>query len=55
MWSLASTTDLLTNAFSDMGTVFALVIGAIVSLVVALLGLGYGIRTLKKHATGRKF
>jgi len=55
MWEIASTTDLLTTAFTDMGTVFALVIGAIVSLVIALLGLGYGIRALKKHATGRKF
>jgi len=55
MWDIASTTELITSAFSDVGTVFALVIGAIVSLVVALLGLGYGIRALKKHATGKKF
>jgi len=55
MWSIASTTGVLTSAFSDMGTVFALVLGAIVTLVIALMGLGYGIRALKKHATGKKF
>jgi len=55
MWDIASTTDMLTTTFSDVGTVIAFVIPAIVTVLVALLGLGYGVRLLKKYVTGRKF
>lgn len=55
MWTIASTTEVITDAFTDIGTVFAIVISALVSLVIALMGLGYGIRAAKRHATGRKF
>lgn len=55
MWTLASSTEILTDAFTDVGTIFVLVLGTLVSLVIALMGLGYGIRALKKHATGKKF
>jgi len=55
MWTIASTTDSLTSMFSQIGTVMALVIAAIVATAVALLGLGFGYRHLKKYVTGKKF
>lgn len=55
MWTVASTTALLTTTFTDVGTVIAFVIPAIIVVAVALLGLGYGYRLLKRHVTGRKF
>jgi len=55
MWDIASTTELLTSAMTDVGTIFVLLLGSIVGLTIALMGLGYGIRKLKKHATGGKF
>jgi len=55
MWDIASTTDLLTTAMTNVGTIFTLLLGSLVALTIALMGLGYGIRKLKKHATGGKF
>jgi hypothetical protein len=55
MWTAASTTAILSTAFSDTGTILAAVIGTIVAAVVALLGLGFGIRYVRKHVTGHKF
>jgi len=55
MWTIASTTEMLTSTFSDVGTVIAFVIPAIIGVLVALLGLGYGVRLLKKYVTGKKF
>lgn len=55
MWTIASTTAVLTSAFADTGTILTLVIGVVVVAIVALLGLGFGMRHLKKYITGRKF
>lgn len=55
MYAIASTTAVLTQAFTDTGTILVLVIGVIVTAVVALMGLGYGIRHLRKHVSGKKF
>jgi len=55
MWTAASTTGLLTTAFADTGTILLAVLGVVVAAVIALMGLGFGIRHLKKHVTGRKF
>ena len=55
MWEIASTTELLTNTFTDIGTVIAFVIPAIVGVSLALIGLGMGWRYLKKYVTGKKF
>jgi len=55
MWTIASTTEMLTDAFADIGTIMALVIPAIVAVTLALLGLGYGIRAIRRYVTGRKF
>lgn len=55
MWDIASTTSLLTDTFTDVGTVIAFVIPTIIGVAIALVGLGYGWRLLKKYVTGRKF
>lgn len=55
MWGIASTTDALNTAFTNTGTILTLVIGVVLVAVVALLGLGFGYRHLKKYITGRKF
>jgi len=55
MWEIASTTDVLSTAFSDTGTILVAVIGVVLTGLVALLGLGFGVRHLKKYITGRKF
>jgi len=55
MWDIASTTGVLSTAFSDTGTILTAVIGVVVVGLVALLGLGFGVRHLRKYITGRKF
>lgn len=55
MWTVASTTGTLSTAFSDTGTILLAVIGVVVTGLIALLGLGFGIRHLRKYITGRKF
>jgi len=55
MWTIASTTDQITTMFTDVGTVLGLVLTAILATAIALLGLGFGYRHLKKYVTGRKF
>jgi len=55
MWVAASTTATLASAFTDTGTILTAVIGVIVAALIALLGLGFGIRHVRKYITGRKF
>jgi len=55
MWPVASSTAASTTAFADMGTLIAMVITAILAALIGLLGLGFGVRHLKKYITGRKF
>jgi len=55
MWGIASTTDALTTAFTNTGTILLLVISTVLVAIVALLGLGFGVRHLRKYITGRKF
>lgn len=55
MWNAASTTAALAAAFTDTGTILVASIGTILVGAVALLGLGFGWRHLKKYVTGRKF
>jgi len=55
MWDIASTTGALTTAYADTGTILTLVVAAILTGLIALLGLGFGVRHLKKYITGRKF
>ena len=55
MFDATSTVAALTTGYGDVGTILVYAIGAIVALTVALMGLGYGIRILRKHGTGRRF
>jgi len=55
MWTTASTTQIITDTFSATGLVLAQVIGAVVVVVVGLMGVGYAIRLVRRHITGRKF
>lgn len=55
MYATSSAIATLNSAFSDTGILVALVISAVVGGVIALMGLGYGIRHVKKWITGRKF
>lgn len=55
MWTVASTTEALTTAFSNSGTIIATTLASVLVGVVALMGLGFGYRHLKKYITGKKF
>lgn len=55
MWGVASTTDVLATAFSNTGTILVAIIGVVMVGLIALLGLGFGVRHLRKYITGRKF
>jgi len=55
MYNIASSSATLTQAFTDTGTSVALVLAAVVTGLIALMGLGFGIRHLRKYITGKKF
>lgn len=55
LWDATSTISTLTTAYGDSGTILTYVIGVIVVGLIALLGLGFGVRHLRKYITGRKF
>jgi len=55
MWTAASTTAVISAMFTDTGTILTAVIATLVVAIVALLGLGFAIRHLRKYITGRKF
>jgi len=55
MWSVGSTTDALATLYTNTGSILVVVIATILVGLVALLGLGFGVRHLRKYITGRKF
>lgn len=55
MWGVASSSAQITQSLTDTGTLVAVVILAISAGLVALLGLGFLFRHLKRYITGRKF
>jgi len=55
MWDISDTTGVITSMFTDTGTILTATIATIVVAIVALLGLGFAIRHLRKYITGRKF
>jgi len=55
MYSVASSTADLSTLFTNTGTIVTVVIAAVLIGLVALLGLGFGVRHLRKYITGRKF
>jgi len=55
MWLVASSTAVIASMFTDTGTILAATIATVLVGMVALLGLGFAVRHLKKYITGRKF
>lgn len=55
MWTIGSTTAILASTFADIGTVMAYVIPAVLTVAVALVGLGFGWSKFKRYVTGGKF
>jgi len=55
MWDITSTTGVITTMFSSTGTILTATISTVVVALVALLGLGFAVRHLRKYITGRKF
>lgn len=54
MYTIASSTSDITTALTNTGTVVALVVASILVGMVALMGLGYAVRHIKK-LIGRRF
>jgi len=52
MWTVASTTSQLGTLFTDTGTILLYVIGTILTAAIALVGLAFGWKKLKKYVTG---
>jgi hypothetical protein len=55
MWSDASTTAMWTQLAASAGTTLALVIPAILTVLAGLMGVGFGVRKVKKYVMGKKF
>jgi len=55
MYATSSALTALANMFTDTGTVLTAVIAAVLAGLIALLGLGFGVRHVRKYITGRKF
>jgi len=54
MWTVASTTAVITQLFSDTGTILTAVLATLMGAVVALLGIGFAYRHIKRYITGKK-
>jgi len=55
LWTIASTTEQIGTLFVDAGIVLAYVIPVVITTALAMVGLGFGWRHLKKYVLGRKF
>jgi len=55
MYATSTVLSQLASSFTDTGTILTATLAAILAGAVALLGLGFGWRHLKKYVTGRKF
>jgi len=55
MWDTASTTAVLTTAYTAIGTVILLTVTAVLAAWAGLIGLGFGKRKATKYVTGKKF
>jgi len=55
IWDTASTTAALSTAYTALGIILAVAIGAVIGAWASLRGLGYGVRKAQKHAVGKAF
>jgi len=55
MYATSSFLSTFNGAAADTGYVVTVVVTAVVAGAIALMGLGFGIRHIKKWITGKKF
>jgi len=55
MYATSSFATTFAGASSDTGYVVTVVVASVVAGAIALMGLGFGMRHLKKWITGRRF
>jgi len=55
MFATTTAATILSGAFSDTGYLVGVVLVAVVAGTIALMGLGFGIRHVKKWVTGKRF
>jgi len=55
MYSTSTAATQLATMFTDTGTLIGIVIAAVLTGAIALVGLGFGWRHLTKRVTGKKF
>lgn len=55
MFATSTAAAILGTAFSDTGYLLGIILVAVVAGTIALMGLGFGIRHVKKWITGRRF
>jgi len=55
MYATSSFLATFNSASADTGYVVAIVVASVVAGTIALMGLGFGIRHLKRYITGKKF
>jgi len=55
MYATSSAIASLNSFFGDTGVLLTATIGVILAGLIALLGLGFGVRHVRKYITGRKF
>jgi len=53
--STTTATTLISNAGTDLGGLIYTAVGVVLGIAIALVGVGFAWRKLKKHATGNKF
>jgi len=49
MWETASTTEILTTTYAQIGEILLLAIPTLTIGLIALMGLGFGIQKLEHH------
>lgn len=49
MFGIASTTEVIATMSNDIGTVLSLVLISVLTTLIGLLMLGYGVRSASKH------
>jgi len=54
-FSISSASSSFTSSLTDIGMIIVYAVGAAVTILIGLLGLYFGYRTLKKYVTGKNF
>jgi len=55
MFATSTAISSITSLVTDLGLVFASVVGVILALWASLVGLGWGISKVRRYIAGRKF